>query len=63
MGTLVVVTIVILSSAVLAGTPAPLKRLDVDRMPPPLPDNVAAYETTDPGSSPMSEHRLIALAH
>ena len=61
MGALVVIAVVILSSAVLTGTSAPFKRMEVDRMPPPLPENVAAYEATDPEST-MSAHRVIALA-
>jgi hypothetical protein len=63
MGVLVVVAVVILSSAVLSGTNAPFKRIEVDRMPPPVPANLAAYEAADPDSMPTSEPRLIALAH
>jgi hypothetical protein len=59
MGAFVVVAVVILSS-MFAGSAAPLKRMEVDRMPPPLPENVAAYEAIDPHSTPASEYPLLA---
>ena len=62
MAALVLVAVVILSSAVL-GTATPFKRIEVDRMPPPLPENIATYEAIDPESTPTSEHRFIALAN
>jgi hypothetical protein len=62
MAALVLVAVVVLSTAVL-GTGAPYKPIEVDRMPPPLPQNVATYEAIDPESTPTSEHRFIALAN
>ena len=41
-------------AAVLAHTGVPAERIDLDRMPPPLPENVAAYEASG---------RVVALAH
>jgi hypothetical protein len=49
-----ILVVVILSAAVLADVGAPVERIDVDRMPPPLPENVAAYEPSG---------RVVALAH
>ena len=55
MAAFILVAVVILSAAVLADTGAPVqRRIDVDRVPPPLPENVAAYELS--GGS-------VALAH
>ena len=45
---------VVVIAAVLAHTGVPVEQMDLDRMPPPLPENVAAYEAS--GGS-------VALAH
>ena len=55
MAVFILVAVVVLSAAVHADTGAPVqRRIDVDRVPPPLPENVAAYEASG---------RVFALAH
>jgi hypothetical protein len=54
MAAFIVVAVIIVSAAVLADAGSRVEPIDVDRMAPPLPENVAAYE---PSGS------VVALAH
>jgi len=69
-----IVAAVMISAAILSGAGRPFEQIELDRVPPPLPQNVALYETTgsdeptrelgeDPDSCTRIPHRLIALAH
>jgi hypothetical protein len=42
-----ILVVVIVSAVLASGTP--VQRIDLDRMPPPLPENVAAYEASAGG--------------
>ena len=74
MGTFVLIAAVMMSAAVLSDAGKPFEPVDLDRMPPPLPENVAVYETIgsgeptrgsdeDPDSCTTIPHLLIAFGH
>ena len=73
MGALILVAAVMVSTAVLTDAGKPSWQIDLDGVPPPLPENVALYESDagdersqgsdeDPDSCTTVQHRLIALA-
>jgi len=73
MGALIVVAAVMMSAAVLTDAGKPSGQIDLDSVPPPLPENVALYQAIasdelsrgsdeDPDSCTTVQHRLIALA-
>ncbi|HXJ52515.1 MAG TPA: hypothetical protein VNH16_14045 [Burkholderiales bacterium] len=73
MSALILVAALMLSAAVLGDTGKPSGQIDLDGVPPPLPENVAIYEPIagdersrgsdeDPDSCTTVQHRLIALA-
>jgi hypothetical protein len=73
MGAFIIFAAVMISAAVLADAGRPFEQIDLDRVPPPLPENVAVYEAIasdahargsdeDPDSCTTVQHRLIALA-
>ena len=74
MGAFILAAAIMMSAAVLSDSGKSFGQLDSDRVPPPLPENVAVYETIgsderpqgwdeDPDSCTTIPHRLIALAH
>ena len=74
MGAFIIVAAVMISAAVLSDAGRPFEPIDLDRVPPPLPENVAVYEAftsdesprgsdEDPDSCTAVQHRLAALAH
>jgi hypothetical protein len=73
MGALIVVAALMMSAAVLGDAGTPSVQIDLNGVPPPLPENVAIYEPIagdersrgsdeDPDSCTTVQHRLIALA-
>ena len=73
MGALILVAALMMSAAVLGDAGKPSWQIDLDGVPPPLPENVALYEVVpsdggsrgsdeDPDSCTTVQHRLIALA-
>ena len=73
MGTLILVAALMMSAAVLADAGKPSGQIDLDGVPPPLPENVALYQAVagdepsrgsdeDPDSCTTVQHRLVALA-
>ncbi|HJY78226.1 MAG TPA: hypothetical protein VKE95_16430 [Burkholderiales bacterium] len=73
MSALILVAALMMSAAVLGDAGKPSWRIDLDGVPPPLPENVAIYESIagdersrgsdeDPDSCTTVQHRLIALA-
>jgi len=73
MSALILVAALMLSASVLGDTGKPSGQIDLDGVPPPLPENVAIYEPIagdevsrgsdeDPDSCTTVQHRLIALA-
>jgi hypothetical protein len=48
------ILVVMMAAAILSDAGRPYQQLDLDRVTPPLPENVAVYE---------NDRRLIALAH
>ena len=74
MGAFIIAAAVMISAAVLSDAGRPFEPIDLDRVPPPLPENVAVYEAftsderpqgpdEDPDSCTTVQHRLVALAH
>jgi hypothetical protein len=74
MGAFIIVAAIMISAAVLSDAGRPFEQIDLDRVAPPLPENVAVYEAVasdehprgseeDPDSCNTVQHRLIALAH
>jgi hypothetical protein len=74
MGALMLIGAVMMSAAVLLESSKGFGEFDSDRVPPPLPENVAVYKTIgsderpqgsdeDPDSCTTIPHRMIALAH
>jgi len=72
MSTLILVAALMMSAAVLGDADKPSGQIDLDGVPPPLPENVAIYEPIagdevsrgsdeDPDSCTTVQHRLIAL--
>ena len=74
MGAFIIIAAVMISAAVLSDAGRPFEQINLDRVPPPLPENVAVYEAIasderprgpdeDPDSRATVQHRLIALAN